>query len=258
MRCTTFQNQFGEMKQSFSELGDHIAEYMEDPQTMLQRYPDYYQRITGLMSSQEKFLDDYKTAVMDMLNKWNMSMFKNQQDVPDVEFDEEGRVTFNSWIALTRDNVLPTIIKNCRDITLTESNITNIDYLEKARNIRAKDSKPISFGRLREVTGDLEFESTKVKSLTSLKKVRGQFKANEGLESAPELEEVGWAMQIYRGVNNFRQVFPKLRRVGMVTDGRRTHSFIVQRHLKKQIEQLKEAGELEYEGEVIIRPLIQI
>lgn len=145
-------------------------------------------------------------------------------------------------------------------LSIRRTNISHLDSLEEAVKIDAVGLESlVSVKSLRRTKWYLDLRGTGIKTLESLEEVGtemyvgGYFDSTSNsirtssFVSAPKLISIGGGLILsYADISDFRQAFPLLKNIGI--HGKGVSFSTSSGELKKQIEDLKEKGELQYDG----------
>lgn len=212
MNCTTFQNQFGEIRAKMGGLESLIASFTETANPDLAaQFASQMQEVTA---KKDDFFEQYKESVMEMLYRYSQDPTMKPIQIEDTGRVAVYRINAANW------NHFPSIIRVTEsDCQLEDSFITSADYLE-------------------EVKGQLFLNRT-ASSFKSLESVGWRLSIKEDIdfrEVFPKLKEVGKlaAQRNARG----RPLRPFYVKKGA-------------RNLIRQIRKEKEAGRLTYEGPAV-------
>lgn len=201
MNCTTFQNQFGEIKIQSQELERLMLSYSQtaSPETL----HELQVMFDSTSTARDKFFEDYQRGVKELLLQWNWSKYEpsRQEFVNGLEFEEDGRVVANQDLSLYSEEVrhFPSIIRKLNgslDFGYGRSKITTADYLEEVNGkLTTEHSTLVSAKRLRRVRGTFDGKESSLTNLDSLEAVGGALylDTNYGLERLDKLRSVGGA-----------------------------------------------------------------
>lgn len=291
MNCTTFQNQFGEIKRLMIEAGDHMQDYLANPAL----YPDYPQQISEVHSKAQEFRADYEKSVKDMLFKffraegWHEYTRENIDEM--AVFEQNGRVViksgetgrfaqFGSYVSIdAHPYPLPCVIRKVSGNLSIDPEISkSADYIEEVDESvvvgvpqEGKDIQILlnSMDRLRLVGDDLRISFSSISELPALEKVGNHFIARNksSFKSAPNLESVGGYIDIELSkVTSIKEAFPKLKSIGIHEfpfpnnvpnpngiDKIRISLVVATEEQKKEAEALKASGQLSFDGDVYVK-----
>lgn len=206
MNCTTFQNQFGEIRTRSHELSEMLDRYLANPAL----YPDLPSQFQRFEESRRQFIEDYQSKAFELLktyferneNSLYMDLGKVFLPIEDngLQFDENGRVTVNRNVMMDDETYFPSLIRKITGgLDITGSPIDSLDFLEEVGGA-LQASKP---------------ENSKLPPLSSAKRLRriGQtgYFMRTNLTSLDSLEEVGIKLDIrdsrrLRSMKNLKHV----------------------------------------------------
>lgn len=243
--CQQFKKEIVDISRISSSLKELLEAYQKTGNK------DLVGQIKQGLNKIELFESNYSDRVKDLLRQWYSGCrFKFANDAKALSDKVNGllqRVSFRADGRVVVDGVF--------DLGYSEAN-----YFPKL---------------IAEIQGDLALYGNKIKTATCLEKVTGTIEADDILEYLPALTEVGVLSipnsrnlkscprlekinsvcrlpEYMKNIKEFKSVFPRLNYIGAI-GGRSVILDSNQSNLKKELELLRDKGEILIEGDVIYR-----